>query len=79
MKALIYFLLIISQIYSSSYIKNNKKILQESKSDDIVILHILYHQAKSSYRNRDEIHLTIGLYKTHLIYIYMYYLYFFLN
>ena len=39
MKEIIYFLLIISQIYSSSYIKNNKRILQDSKSDDIVILH----------------------------------------
>ena len=37
--AFIFFLLIISQIYSSSFIKNNKRILQDSKSDDIVILH----------------------------------------
>ena len=39
MKALIYFLIIMPQIYSSSYIKNNKRILQDAKSDDIVILH----------------------------------------
>ena len=39
MKEIIYFLLIISQIYSSSYIKNNKRILQDSISDDIFILH----------------------------------------
>jgi len=39
MKPLFYFLLIISQIYSSSFIKHNKRILQDTKSNDIVILH----------------------------------------
>ena len=39
MKPLFYFLLIISQIYSSSFIKHNRRILQDTKSNDIVILH----------------------------------------
>ena len=39
MKEIFFFLLILSQIYSSSYIKNAKRELQEKNSDDIVILH----------------------------------------
>ena len=39
MKEIIYFLLIISQIYSSPYIKNDKRNLNANKSDEIVILH----------------------------------------
>ena len=39
MKALIYLILIISQIYSSSFTKHNKRILQDTKKNDIVILH----------------------------------------
>ena len=38
MKALIFFAIILSQIYSSSYMKNPKRNLQE-KNNDIVILH----------------------------------------
>ena len=39
MKEIFFFLLILSQIYSSSYIKNAKRELQEKNNDDIVILH----------------------------------------
>ena len=39
MKTLIYLVLIISQIYSSSFIKHKKRILQDTRSNDIVILH----------------------------------------
>ena len=39
MKALIFFAIILSQIYSSPYMKNLKRNLQGKNGNDIVILH----------------------------------------